>query len=218
MNRFPSMPSYFNFRAGGLIFYFRGIALLFILLTMVPTVAIAHTTEDAGTGFLSGLLHPVFGLDHFLAMLSVGIVSAQLGGRNIWIVPLLFVFAMVGGGILGIYRIGLPLIEIGIALSVIVLGIAIVMAQHESGRLLIMLFVIFFGTFHGYAHGYEMPNSASPVYYAFGFVTSTSCIHLLGVLIGHVFTTRKELDRYLRYAGVAMAGIGSLFVFNILMA
>lgn len=217
-NHFPSMASYFNFRAGKLIFHFRIIALLSFLLTMVPVVAIAHTADDAGTGFLSGLLHPIYGPDHFLAMLCVGIVSAQLGGRNIWIVPSLFVLAMIGGGILGIYQMGLPLVEFGIALSVIVLGIAIVMAQRESGRLLIMLFVIFFGIFHGYAHGYEMPNSASPIYYAFGFVVSTSCIHLLGVLIGYVFTTRKELNHYLRYAGVAIAGIGSLFVFNILMA
>ena len=186
-----------------------------VLFMLLPGLVYAHT-EDAGTGFMSGFWHPIFGFDHFLAMLSVGVVSSQLGGRNIWFIPVLFVTTMVTGGVLGIYRVDIPLVEIGIALSVIVLGIAIIIANKNTGKFLIMTFVMFFGNFHGYAHGYEMPDSASPVYYAYGFIVSTSCIHLLGVLIGYILTTHKKMTPLLKYAGSAMAATGVYILYGVI--
>lgn len=177
-----------------------------ISLLLISGVVFAHT-EDAGTGFMAGFLHPVFGLDHLLAMISVGIVSAQMGGRNIWIVPSVFVLAMISGGILGIYQVGLPLIEVGIALSVIILGAAIVIADRKDNWM-IMVFVAFFGIFHGHAHGMEMPGSASPAFYAFGFIASTSLIHVTGVLIGHFATKAARYDQWLRYSGAMLGGMG----------
>jgi urease accessory protein len=66
------------------------VALTVLFVMAAPSIAHAHSAESA-EGFMSGLLHPVFGLDHFLAMLSVGIVSAQLGRERIWTVPGMFV-------------------------------------------------------------------------------------------------------------------------------
>lgn len=189
---------------------------LFLLALLSPELVMAHSNED-GSGFVSGLTHPIYGFDHFLAMLSVGIISSQLGGRNIWLIPLLFVIAMIGGGVLGMYRIDIPLVETGIALSVIILGIAIIVANKNTSVLLIMSCVLFFGTFHGYAHGYEMPDSASPVYYAFGFIVSTACIHLLGVLVGHIFMTQQRLTPLLKYSGSAMTAAGFYILYGVLV-
>ncbi len=180
------------------------------LLGYAP-LASAHI-EQAAAGFMSGLLHPVFGLDHFLAMFSVGVVSAQLGGKNVYTIPVAFVSAMLVGGVLGVMNVGLPYTEQGIALSVIVLGIAIVTAQPGGRSLPIMLATAFFGCLHGHAHGLEMPKAADPVYYAAGFVLSTASIHLLGVGVGHGLTRKSKLMTLLRHMGSAMAGIGVMIL------
>lgn len=182
-----------------------------MLLLCVASLAQAHV-DGAASGFMSGLLHPVFGLDHFLAMLSVGIVSAQLGGRRIFTIPATFVGAMIVGGIVGAEGIALPFGEFGIAFSVIVLGIAVVTAETDGNSTWIMLITAFFGFLHGHAHGLEMPKAADPVFYAAGFVASTAMIHLLGVVIGHYLTKQKRLLLILRHMGSAMAGMGILIL------
>jgi urease accessory protein len=88
-------------------------ALFFVLL--LPGLAEAHGFKGEA-GFSAGLLHPVLGFDHLLAMLSVGIVSAQIGGRSIWTVPLTFVLVMGLGGFVGMEGIALPGVEYGAAL------------------------------------------------------------------------------------------------------
>jgi len=181
------------------------------ILALFPALALAHS-NSSGSGFTAGLLHPVLGMDHLLAMLSVGIISAQFGGRFVWFVPTLFVIAMVIGEVMGANGIGLPFVELGIATSVVVLGFGIIFARHNQHYKwlvpLTMAFVVLFGLLHGHAHGEEMPNSASPVYYAFGFIVSTSLIHLVGVLIGFLFTHRENLRRASTILGVAVAGAG----------
>lgn len=177
------------------------------VLMLLPMAASAHSGNDS-SGFIAGFLHPIFGYDHLLAMLSVGIVSAQLGGRAIWTVPALFVTSMVVGGALGVMRVAFPFVEEGVALSVIILGLGIIFSRQQRNVLLTMLFVAFFGALHGHAHGVEMPNSASPVYYSFGFVISTSLIHLLGVLVGYTLTHQDRLQRGLTYLGAGVSGIG----------
>ena len=78
-----------------------------LLICLIPTTALAHEGGNVPFGgFLAGLLHPVLGLDHLLAMLCVGILSAQIGGKAIWTVPTTFVLVMAVGGILGILNIG----------------------------------------------------------------------------------------------------------------
>lgn len=181
------------------------------LALLLPGLCSAHGAQDA-SGFLGGLLHPVFGFDHLLAMVSVGIVSAQLGGANIWRVPLGFVSAMVVGGMLGVLQMPLPAREWGIAASVVFLGLAIVRVTRHTSPWWPLAFVLFFGLCHGHAHGVEMPRSASPAFYTFGFLTSTTLLHLLGVLIGEVAVRREPLWKALRYAGVAMAGVGVSFM------
>lgn len=183
-----------------------------LLAFAAPSLLLAHPIGQSAAGFSSGLLHPVFGLDHFLAMLSVGIVSAQLGGQRIWTVPGMFVTAMIVGAIFGIKGYEWRFTEAGIACSMIVLGIAIATVNENVKSWPVLIMVAGFGSLHGHAHGIELPKAADPVYYAAGFLTSTILIHLLGVAIGHLFTKTWSLASPLRHLGSGIAGMGLMFL------
>lgn len=191
--------------------WFTVIAVAFLFVAVAPTVAHAHPLE-AAEGFKSGLFHPVFGLDHFLAMLSVGIVSAQLGRERIWTVPGMFVLSMIVGAIFGIKGNVWHFAEAGIACSMIMLGAAIAVVTERVSSWPVLVMVAVFGSLHGHAHGLELPKAADPVYYAAGFLVSTITIHLLGVAIGHLFTRRGALIVVLRHAGSVIAGMGLMFL------
>jgi urease accessory protein len=178
------------------------------LALLIAAPALAHDELGEGVGFVTGLLHPALGFDHLLAMLSVGILSAQIGGRAIWYVPATFVAAMILGGYLGMTSVALPLVEAGIALSVLALGAAVAADRYVPAGVA-EVFVAIFGVFHGHAHGTEMPLIANPWLYGLGFVIGTTTIHLTGVMIGFVFRRVRNGSGLLRYLGAGIAGIGS---------
>ncbi|MFK8068084.1 MAG: HupE/UreJ family protein [Gammaproteobacteria bacterium] len=182
--------------------------LLLLCLSTFPTLSFAHAIE--GNGFMAGLYHPVFGLDHLLAMLAVGILSTQIGGKAIWTVPASFVTIMLISGWVGmeaLVDLSTVQVETGIVFSVILLGFLIALEKNMP-ILLAMLFVAFFAIFHGYAHGIEVPAKANPFYFAAGFVISTILIHLAGVLIGFIASRWRFSKTLLRYAGAVMMGMG----------
>jgi urease accessory protein len=192
---------------------------LFVLFA--PNMAQAHPEVGDG-GLVDGLMHPVFGVDHLLAMVSVGVVSVQLGGANIWRLPLAFVGAMAFGGALGMSQVVLTHTELGIDLSMLVLGIGIFFAHREAPGWTwvwpITGLVVLFGACHGYAHGREIPRSASPMLYTLGFVISTAALHILGMVIGEVASMRTWLQQGLRLAGAAVAVWGAAFLVQTLAA
>ena len=192
---------------------FRAFSLLFAIVAgLLPELVFAHEAISERYGsFIGGLTHPVLGLDHFLAMVSVGILSAQIGGRAIWTVPATFVVVMALGGLMGMVDIGLTAIEAGIAFSLLGLGCAILADQKMPGSL-VMTVVGFFAIFHGYAHGAEMPSVATPVTYAAGFMVGTAALHLFGVLIGDIALRYSRGKLILRVAGGAIAGVGSVYL------
>ncbi len=173
-----------------------------------PSAAQASTAAD--DGFISGFIHPVLGVDHLLAMLCVGIISTQIGGRAIWSVPLSFVLVMLVGGSLGIVQIPLFSTELTISLSVFTLGIAIA-ADKKIPPMLAIVFVGFFALFHGHAHGSEIPDFANPLLYALGFVAGTASIHIAGVSIG-LCANKFKKKQLLRYIGAVIAGIGTILI------
>ena len=186
--------------------------LVTLLLGLLPGLALAHEGASLPYGsFLAGLTHPVLGLDHFLAMVSVGIVSAQIGGRAIWTVPATFVGVMAFGGLLGWLDIGLTAIEAGIAISVLALGLAIA-ADKRLPLSVAMTAVGFFAIFHGYAHGAEMPTVANGVTYALGFMTGTAVLHVAGVIIGDISQHYSAGKVMLRVGGAAIAALGAWFL------
>ncbi|QYJ75023.1 HupE/UreJ family protein [Shewanella sp. FJAT-52076] len=172
--------------------------------------ASAHEVALGG-GFGAGFSHPVLGLDHLLAMLSVGMVSTRLGRHAIWQVPLAFLCFMSLGAVLGITDIALPLVEAGIALSVMLLGLAI--AFNRALPLWpAMLAVAIFGIFHGHAHGMEMPTLASPWLYGLGFILGTATIHLIGVFTGLLLAMKERRYPLTRITGAGIAAMGTLFL------
>jgi urease accessory protein len=156
---------------------------LFLVALLAPAAAEAHVTQGPIGGLTAGLAHPFSGLDHLLAMLAVGIWGAQMGGRSIWTLPVTFPLVMIVGGFLGMIGVALPHVETGIALSMLVLGAAIVFAWHPAEWVALAV-IGFFAICHGYAHGVELPNAADPAAYATGFVIATGTIHVLGIGLG----------------------------------
>ncbi|MDZ7652620.1 MAG: HupE/UreJ family protein [Burkholderiaceae bacterium] len=172
----------------------------------------AHEQQGQAAGFVTGLLHPVSGLDHVLAMLAVGLWGAQLGAPAIWLLPVTFPLVMAIGGFLGLVGIGLPGVEIGIALSVLLLGLMVAFGARPQLAVAAMLVGVF-AIFHGHAHGTELPPGQSGLLYSVGFVAATGCLHALGILIGTVH--RWQAGRTaLRLTGVAIATAGIAFLWR----
>ena len=185
------------------------------LMMLLPAVAEAHA-GGSDTGLMAGLMHPVFGPDHLLAMISVGVVSVQLGGHNIWRIPLAFVGAMTIGAALGMLQVPLPHAELGVAVSVLMLGPAIVVAHRRLPPWPITAAIALFGALHGHAHGVEIPKSVSPALYTLGFLISTAVLHIFGMLIGEVASMQAWLSRGLRLTGGAVTASGVAFLLQTL--
>ena len=192
----------------------RFLTYLFLSL-LFPSYAFAHMIIGR-VGFFDGLTHPVLGLDHLLAMVSVGIISAQIGGRAIWTVPSAFVALMIIGGIFGFSLIvdNFYFVEIGIIVSVILLGLAISIEKKIPTNL-IMIFVGLFGLFHGIAHGLEIPAAASPLLFILGFIIGTTALHLFGVAIGHYAIKTSISLKILKLSGVTFAIYGIYLLIGI---
>lgn len=186
-------------------------ALSFALLALLAPAAFAHIGGgDVAGGFLSGLAHPVFGPDHVIAMVAVGLWGAQLGQPAIWVLPVTFPLVMAFGGVLGLLGVPLPAIEIGIAVSAIVLG-AMVMLAARPPLWIAAVLVGAFAIFHGYAHGAELPQWANALAYSLGFVVATGSLHGFGILIGTVNRWRAGALA-LRIGGGAIAASGVYFL------
>ncbi|MEI7457264.1 MAG: HupE/UreJ family protein [Nitrosomonadales bacterium] len=173
---------------------------------LLPTVAFAHVGVGEASGFLDGLMHPVSGLDHICAMVAVGLWAAQMGVRSIWAVPITFVSVMVSGWMLGVSGISMPFAELGIMLSVLMLGVFIA----TSVRLPLWLSSAIVGLFamcHGHTHGTEMPGSTSSMMYAYGFILSTVFLHIVGVTFG-LGMHRQAQKLIVRLAGASIAIFG----------
>lgn len=158
---------------------------LFVAAVHLPDAAFAHTEGEAVSGFFSGLSHPISGWDHILAMIAVGIWGALLGPPALWVLPIAFPVAMAAGGMLGLLGTPLPSVEIGIAVSSIVLGLFILTNMRLSLVVAIPL-VMIFALFHGHAHGTELAPGADAVLYSLGFVIATGLLHAFGIAIGAV--------------------------------
>jgi urease accessory protein len=178
-------------------------------LVLLPGVALAHPGHGDAAGFTHGLMHPLGGLDHVLAMVAVGLYAALLGGRALWLVPATFVAAMALGGAAGVAGYALPYREIGIALSVVVLG-AVVALRVSLPTLAAAALAGAFAVFHGHAHGAEMPQSLSGYEYAAGFLVATALLHGAGIALGLAMGQLSALGgrRVAQTTGGAMALAG----------
>jgi len=181
------------------------------MAVLVGRPAVAHIVDgNAAGGFLGGFAHPLFGLDHVVAMIAVGLWGAFLGPPAIWVLPIAFPMVMAFGGAIAILGVPVPGVEIGIALSAIVLGGMIALAARPPliGAALI---VAAFAIFHGHAHGAELPPGTDAVAFSVGFVMATGMLHLTGIAFG--LLARWPLGRIgVRVCGIVIALVGAVFL------
>ena len=185
-----------------------------LALAFVPAAALAHEEAGQAAGFLAGLVHPVSGLDHVLAMVAVGLWGAVLGAPALWVLPVAFPLMMAVGGVLGLIGLPLPAVEVGIAVSAVVLG-AMVLADARPPLVVAAIVVAFFAIFHGHAHGTELPPGTSALSYSLGFVIATGLLHAAGIALGALH--RWPAGRWLvRSAGGAVGAAGLVFLWRAL--
>ena len=162
-----------------------------------------------------GFVHPVTGIDHVLAMIAVGVLAALYGGRALWLVPMSFLFAMAAAGAIGMAGIPVQIVEAGIGLSVVGLGLMIAF-QIKPPTLVAMAVVGFFALFHGYAHGSEMPNGAAGLSFAAGFLIATALLLSAGAGLGLILQRRTLSRRLIQAGGGAMALVGIAVLASVL--
>jgi urease accessory protein len=173
-------------------------------------VAMAHEATGVAGGFASGLLHPLAGPDHLVAMVAVGLWGAFLGRPALWLLPVVFPLVMAAGGAAGVLGLPLPAVEVGIALSAIALGAAVACGWRAPLALAAAI-VAAFAVFHGHAHGTELPQAADPLAYSLGFVVSTGLLHLCGIAFGEL-TRWPWGARAVQGLGALIAVVGAVFL------
>lgn len=152
-----------------------------VALGLIATPALAHTGHSHADGLVAGFVHPFMGMDHLSAMVAVGLFAAASMRGKVWAAPVTFVAAMIAGSLLAFAGVALPMVEGGIALSVLVLGLMTAFALRVPAALGLGLTAVF-AAFHGYAHGAEATGSA--ISYIAGFAGATALLHGAGVLAG----------------------------------
>jgi len=175
-------------------------------------VAWAHVEGGQAAGFITGMQHPWSGLDHVLAMIAVGLWGAQLGNPALWLLPIAFPMMMAMGAMMGLVGIPVPGVEIGIALSAIVLG-TMILATLRPKLAVAVVMVGVFAIFHGHAHGTELPPGQSGLLYSMGFVIATGCLHGLGITLG-LINGLPAGKLALRGAGTFIAAMGVMFLWR----
>lgn len=173
------------------------------ILGLSTTPVLAHTGVGAYAGsFSSGFFHPISGIDHLVAMISVGLWASVGGGPRVWAWPMAFVGAMTTGGILGFLGVTLPAVEPVIAASVVVLGLVVTSALNAPVWIGAAV-VAGMAVFHGHAHGSEAP-SGEWLWYAFGFIAATVALHGSGIALARLLQGGLPV----RLLGSATAALG----------
>jgi urease accessory protein len=185
--------------------------ILALLASLAMTnAAVAHEQAGVPGGLVSGFLHPLTGLDHLVAMVAVGLWGAQLGAPAIWVLPITFPLVMAFGGVLGVLGAPVPMPEVVIASSALVLGAAVA-ARLRLPFAAAAAVVSVFAIFHGHAHGTELPTSANPLAYGIGFVVATGLLHLCGIAVGTLSHSTAGA-KLIQGLGAAIAALGGYFL------
>jgi urease accessory protein len=184
--------------------------ILGILFATFSTLSFAHSGEGNASGFISGFMHPILGWDHVIAMVAVGLWGAFLGQPAIWLLPVVFPMVMAFGGALGVMGIPVPGVEVGIALSAVVLGILITFKARPP-LWVSALIVACFAIFHGHAHGTELPEATNPLSYSLGFVIATGLLHVAGIAFGLLVRWPAGVIT-VQTGGAVIAGLGVFFL------
>ncbi len=192
-------------------------------LLFIAAPAFAHhpfggqAPANALQGFLSGLGHPVIGLDHLAFVVTAGLLAAAMG-RDLGI-PLGFVLASILGTVLHLMALDLPAPESIIAFSVLLFGGLLAMKRYPQFGIIIMLAELA-GIFHGYAYGEAVVGAemAPLVAYLTGFAAVQMAIATIAYTIANSLKAKSPNPGLMfRFAGFTLAGIGTAFFSSALM-
>lgn len=181
--------------------------LTLLALICLPGAAFAHSGAHSGGGaFVAGMVHPITGPDHILAMVGVGVWAAMIGGRALWAMPLAFVLAMLAGGMAGALGMTVSGIEPMITASVVLIGTAAALALRPALATVLVALAVF-GAAHGFAHGVEGPGTGLVAYGA-GFAGMTAGLHGLGIALGRMGAgwMPRTMGLATAVAGLGLAG------------
>lgn len=181
---------------------------LIAAFTLLPTFAFAHPGHDT-SGMMAGLLHPLLGWDHLLAMVAVGMLAVMGRQKLAWQLPVAFVSFMLIGALMGINGIAIPAVESGILLSLIALGGFLAFGRRTMSAYVPVLSACcaVFGMLHGNAHGLELPATAQATSYIAGFTLATIALHLAGCALAS-FSASKAQPVLLKVSGIVIAAAG----------
>ena len=184
------------------------------LLALLPAVASAHPGHDGGHDltwdFAGGFDHPIFGLDHLLAVIAVGVWAAQLGKRARWLVPATFVGVMTLAAAFGQHGYVPAGLEQMIAASLLAFGLLIALTKHLPISVGLGLTAMF-AAFHGFAHGAEIPATSGGLSYSLGFIAATVLLHGVGLALGTLIT-RQSSSWFAKTAGAGIAAVGAVLL------
>lgn len=180
-------------------------SLFSLALAFVALPALAHPEHGGAiSGMGAGLIHPLLGVDHVLAMLAVGLWARVLGGKAVWMLPGAFVLGVAMGFALALAGVHLPAVEVGVAASVVLLGV-LLGAAGRPPLAAAMALAGLFAVLHGHAHGSEFTGAAPA--FAKGLLASTAVLHAAGIGLGGLLMSRRQVA-LTRGVGAAVAGIG----------
>lgn len=183
------------------------ISLLFFI--SIPTIILAHGSH--GSGIMAGFTHPIFGVDHHVAILGSGFLGYILDQRKWYLLPIAFISAMVLGGFLGVNQEATQIIEKAIAFSVFTIGVFSAFRMRFN-FLLILILLLVFGFFHGYAHGAEMPESNTVYKYIPGYTLGAILLALIGVFIGKMIMTKDQHNSTITLISGIIIGCGIMML------
>ena len=189
----------------------KALLALIIFSILFPTLGWSHGSH--GSGFVAGLTHPIFGLDHAFAIFGLGIMSHYLKPTSWYFYPLAFIAPMVVAGYIGIDQEGIVFVEKIIALSVVVIGLGLALLKPKS-NLAIYLAIALFGAFHGFAHGTEMPEGTTALQYIPGFLVGALLLSIVGLAVGKMIDRTVNSLRYYVLLGGFIAGAGFIILIS----
>ncbi len=175
----------------------------------LPSIIFAHGSH--GSGMMAGFTHPIFGLDHSIAIVGSGILSYLLDPKKWYFYLLTFLIAMIIGGLLGINNEATLLIERLIAFSVVSIGL-IIAFRMKLNFALVLIILALFGFFHGYAHGAEMPETNTALKYISGYSLGTILLGTIGMLISKFIQSQNDLHPCIPILGGVITGCGAMML------
>lgn len=193
---------------------FKRLSLAVAMSTVAAVPAFAHLDPLEHGSIVAGLSHPLFGADHILAMVAVGLWAAQIATdpnrrQALWLVPAAFVAMMVLGFGLAVADAPLPFVEPAVLASVMGLGLLVALAARVPVAAAAAVVGIF-ALFHGYAHGGEL-GSAAALQFGLGFAVATAFLHLVGVGLGMATARLAPAIGRIAGAATALAGLSLAF-------